>query len=193
MDDELLPEEECRAEDVQQELNTIVMGILISVTVSGALVAFPLGILADRVGRVPILSLSILSMLLSQAYAMIVCWQWKKIPVEALWGLGVPLLLGGGRSVAEAMVFAIIADVVPDKKSEIASSLARVHSSSSLGSQIATLRAFHVSVPTRAYAAMPDDATCPTVSSLAICPGAAFFFVFLAFDSIADLQLAVLR
>ncbi|RSM02704.1 hypothetical protein CEP52_007827 [Fusarium oligoseptatum] len=122
----LLPEEECRGEEVQQELNTIVMGILISVTVSGkwlvlnpetgALVAFPLGILADRVGRVPILSLSILSMLLSQVYGMIVCWQWKKIPVEALWGLGVPLLLGGGRSVAEAMVFAIIADVVPDKK-----------------------------------------------------------------------------
>ncbi|RSL42086.1 hypothetical protein CEP53_012383 [Fusarium sp. AF-6] len=118
----LLPEEECRGEEVQQELNTIVMGILISVAVSGktgALVAFPLGILADRVGRVPILSLSILSMLLSQAYGMIVCWQWKKIPVEALWGLGVPLLLGGGRSVAEAMVFAIIADVVPDKKRAI--------------------------------------------------------------------------
>ncbi|KAI8672487.1 hypothetical protein NCS56_00711600 [Fusarium sp. Ph1] len=112
----LLPEEECRGEEVQQELNTIVMGILISVTVPSALVAFPLGILADRVGRVPILSLSILSMLLSQAYCMIICWQWKKIPVEALWGLGVPLLLGGGRSVAEAMVFAIIADVVPDKK-----------------------------------------------------------------------------
>ncbi|KAJ4212232.1 hypothetical protein NW759_011921 [Fusarium solani] len=117
--DELLPEEECRGEEVQQELNTIVMGILISVTVSSALVAFPLGILADRVGRVPILSLSILSMLLSQAYGMIICWQWKKIPVEALWGLGVPLLLGGGRSVAEAMVFAIIADVVPDKKRAI--------------------------------------------------------------------------
>ncbi|KAM0429287.1 hypothetical protein ACHAPT_006501 [Fusarium lateritium] len=47
---------------------------------------------------------------------MLVCWQWKKMPVEALWGLGVPLLLGGGRSVAEAMVFAIIADTVPDKK-----------------------------------------------------------------------------
>lgn len=63
-------------------------------------------------------------MLLSQAYGMIVCWQWKKIPVEALWGLGVPLLLGGGRSVAEAMVFAIIADVVPDKKRYISSRLA---------------------------------------------------------------------
>lgn len=139
--DELLLEEECRGEEVQQELNTIVMGILISVIVSsesfklnfeqdynrgtGALVAFPLGILADRVGRVPILSLSILSMLLSQAYGMVICWQWKKIPVEALWGLGVPLLLGGGRSVAEAMVFAIIADVVPDKKRYIASRLVK--------------------------------------------------------------------
>jgi hypothetical protein len=55
-------------------------------------------------------------MLLSQGYAMVVCWQSDKIPLEAIWGIGVPLLFGGGRSVAEAMVFAIIADIVPDDK-----------------------------------------------------------------------------
>ncbi|KAF4998479.1 hypothetical protein FDECE_11775 [Fusarium decemcellulare] len=114
--DELLPEEKCRGEAVQQKLNTIAMGILVSLTISGALVAFPLGVLADRIGRLPILGLSILSMLLSQAYAMFICWQWNRIPFEAIWGLGVPLLLGGGRSIAEAMVFSIIADIVPDKK-----------------------------------------------------------------------------
>ncbi|KAM0557194.1 hypothetical protein ACHAPJ_005457 [Fusarium lateritium] len=112
----LLPEEDCRDEPVQRKLNIIMMGIQLSVTVSAALVAFPLGVLADRIGRIPVLCTSILSMLLSQAYAMFICWKSESIPLEAIWGLGIPLLLGGGRSVAEAMVFAITADVVPDDK-----------------------------------------------------------------------------
>lgn len=60
--------------------------------------------------------MGLLSMLLSQSYAMVVCWQWEKIPMRAIWGLGVPLVFGGGRSVAEAMVFTIISDVVSDSK-----------------------------------------------------------------------------
>ncbi|KAM0331794.1 hypothetical protein ACHAPQ_005976 [Fusarium lateritium] len=111
-----LPEEDCRDEAVQHRLNFIIMGMQISATISATLVALPLGVIADRVGRLPILAASILSMLLSQAYAMFICWKWETIPLEAIWGIGVPLLLGGGRSVVEAMVFAIIADTVPDQK-----------------------------------------------------------------------------
>ncbi|GKU01610.1 unnamed protein product [Fusarium langsethiae] len=85
-------------------------------TISATLVAFPLGLLADRIGRLPVLGASISSMLLSQGYAMFVCWQSDKIPLEAIWGIGVPLLFGEGRSVAEAMVFAVIADIVPEDK-----------------------------------------------------------------------------
>ncbi|KPM42043.1 hypothetical protein AK830_g4524 [Neonectria ditissima] len=119
---ELLSEEQCRIEPVQQELNLISMGILVSATIGGkkystcALVSFPLGVLADRMGRVPVLALSILSICLSQAYAMYICWQWKSVPLKAIWGIGAPLLLGGGRSVAEAMVFTILSDVVPAAK-----------------------------------------------------------------------------
>ncbi|PNY28255.1 Uncharacterized protein TCAP_01841 [Tolypocladium capitatum] len=125
--DGLLPEEQCRGEGVQRALNSLSMGISIAMTVgeatayaksgvTGALVAFPLGILADRIGRVPVLGLSILSMLFSQGYAMYVCWKWRTMPAEAIWAMGAPLLIGGGRSVAEAMVFTVIADVVPDSK-----------------------------------------------------------------------------
>ena len=86
---------------------------------AATLVAFPLGLLADRIGRLPILGTSIFSMLLSQAYAMFICWQSEKIPLEAIWGIGTPLLFGGGRSVAEAMVFAMIADIVPESKRQV--------------------------------------------------------------------------
>lgn len=69
--------------------------------------------MADRIGRIPVLSFSILSLFLSQGYAMCVCWWWKQIPIKALWGSGAVLLLGGGRIVAEAMVFTIVSDVTP--------------------------------------------------------------------------------
>ncbi|KAH7149603.1 putative MFS transporter [Dactylonectria estremocensis] len=114
--DEPLPEEDCLVDAVQQELNCIIMGTLISVTVGGALVSFPLGILANRIGRVPVLAMSIFGLCISQAYTMYVCWQWRAMPLKAIWGLGAVLLLGGGRSVAEAMVFTIISDVVPGVK-----------------------------------------------------------------------------
>ncbi|KAF4439665.1 MFS transporter [Fusarium acutatum] len=86
------------------------MGMQISATISATVVAFPLGVLSDRIGRLPVLDASILSMILSESYAMFVCWKSDMIPLEAIWFVGVALLFGGGRSVAEAMVFAIIAD-----------------------------------------------------------------------------------
>ena len=82
--------------------------------------------MADKIGRIPVLGLSILGMLLSQAFAMYVCWQWKAIPLKAIWGMGAPLLLGGGRSVAEAMVFTIISDTVPASKRYVVAVLTRI-------------------------------------------------------------------
>ncbi|KAK2595138.1 hypothetical protein QQS21_007164 [Conoideocrella luteorostrata] len=114
--DELLPEESCHGPEVQRVLNQINMGISISMTLGSALVAFPLGILADRIGRVPILGASVFSLFLTQAYGMLVCWKWKQIPLRAIWAIGGMALTGGGQRMAEAMVFTIIADVAPRSK-----------------------------------------------------------------------------
>lgn len=79
-----------------------------------------MGLLADRFGRVPILTLSILGMFLSSTYSILILWK-AEVSVRALWGTGAWLLVGGGRSVAEAMVFTIISDVVPERRRQVAS------------------------------------------------------------------------
>lgn len=79
----------------------------------GALVALPFGILSDHIGRVPVLGLSVVGLFLSQAYADFVIWMSPRVPLTAVWGSGVPLLIGGGRSMAESMVFALISDIIP--------------------------------------------------------------------------------
>jgi MFS transporter, PCFT/HCP family, solute carrier family 46 (folate transporter), member 1 len=72
--------------------------------------------LSDRIGRVPILAMSIMSLFLAEGYALLVCWQWRQVPLRAIWGSGAIMLLGGGRGVAEAMVFTSISDVMPESK-----------------------------------------------------------------------------
>ncbi|RFU77575.1 hypothetical protein TARUN_4657 [Trichoderma arundinaceum] len=114
--DKLLPEGECHDRVVQRELNIVDIGLSVSGTLSSALVSLPLGMLSDRVGRVPILALSILSLFLSEGYILLICWKWRQIPLRAIWGSGVIMLLGGGRGVAEAMVFTSISDVIPESK-----------------------------------------------------------------------------
>ncbi|KAI1056695.1 hypothetical protein LB507_002650 [Fusarium sp. FIESC RH6] len=132
----LLPEESCRDEKVQARLNFIIIWMQVAGTASATLVAFPWGLLADRIGRLPVLGASIFSMLLSQGYAMVICWQSEKIPLEAIWGIGAPLLFGGGRSVAEAMVFAIVADIVPESKRQVLSTWFQWVVASVLSSQL---------------------------------------------------------
>ncbi|KAL6859686.1 major facilitator superfamily domain-containing protein [Trichoderma novae-zelandiae] len=113
---ELLPERECHDRAVQRELNVVDIGSSVSATLGSALVALPLGMLSDKLGRVPILALSIVSLFLSEAYTLLICWRWRQVPLRAIWGSGAIMLLGGGRGVAEAMVFTSISDVIPESK-----------------------------------------------------------------------------
>ncbi|KAI9172423.1 MFS efflux pump atnC [Paramyrothecium foliicola] len=108
---ETLPEELCLDASVQRRLNFFTIGSLISVTVAGALVAVPYGLFSDKIGRIPVLGMSILSILLSQGFSIFILAQNGRVPLQAIWGIGVPLLLGGGRPVAEAVVFTIISDM----------------------------------------------------------------------------------
>lgn len=141
--DELLPESQCHGRAVQRELNIIEIGGSISGTLAGnflcpasplyvmltltgnagALVSLPLGMLADRVGRVPILALSILSLFVSESFFLFILWRWRQIPLRATWASGAILLLGGGQGVAEAMVFTSISDVIPESKRYISNIL----------------------------------------------------------------------
>ncbi|KAF4124247.1 Major Facilitator Superfamily [Geosmithia morbida] len=108
-----LDEDECLVPPVQRELNIVNAGIMVSNTIGGALVALPLGMLADRTGRVPILIISIFGIILSQLYTLCILWRSDVVPLRAIWGVGAFLLVGGGRSVSEAVTFALITDTAP--------------------------------------------------------------------------------
>ncbi|POS80555.1 hypothetical protein DHEL01_v201056 [Diaporthe helianthi] len=106
----------CRTDVVQGQLNVISMGGLIFGFLPGILVALPYGSLADRRGRRPVLGLCILGMTLSQLIWIAAAWNHSRWDLRNVWFSALPLLIGGGETVAEAMVFSIIADVAPEGK-----------------------------------------------------------------------------
>lgn len=78
--------------------------------------AIPYGALADRNGRKSILGLCVLGMVLSQLIWIVVAWNWRIWDLRLVWTSSAALLVGGGESVAEAMVFAMVSDVAPEDK-----------------------------------------------------------------------------
>lgn len=78
--------------------------------------AVPYGILSDRFGRKAVLALSVLGMVLSQLLWAVVTWNGQRWDLRYTWTSRAALLVGGGESVAQVMVFAMIADVAPHDK-----------------------------------------------------------------------------
>lgn len=138
--DSSVEEEKCRTDGIQSQLNVISTGALVfgylpgksclftyntyvrkverslTVTIPGILVALPYGMLADRRGRKPVLGLCILGMILSQLIWIAIAWNHTRWDLRTVWLSSLPLLIGGGETVGEAMVFAIVADVAPEGK-----------------------------------------------------------------------------
>ncbi len=111
---ELLDESRCQAEPVQAELNVVSTGLLISQFIPGIFVALPFGALADRWGRKLVLSLCLGGLILSNLWFAVMTWTWEAGSIRRVWSSSLLLLIGGGNSVAEAMVFALVADLSND-------------------------------------------------------------------------------
>ncbi|KAI7777194.1 hypothetical protein LA080_003926 [Diaporthe eres] len=114
--DSSVEEEKCRTDGIQSQLNVISTGALVFGYLPGILVALPYGMLADRRGRKPVLGLCILGMILSQLIWIAIAWNHTRWDLRTVWLSSLPLLIGGGETVGEAMVFAIVADVAPEGK-----------------------------------------------------------------------------
>lgn len=62
------------------------------------------------------LGVCILGMVLSQLLWIAIAWNHALWDLRNVWLSSLPLLIGGGETVAEAIVFAIVADIAPEGK-----------------------------------------------------------------------------
>ena len=110
----------CKAVPVQSELGYVIGWKDTFEVLPSLIISVPFGMLADRIGRRPIMFNALFWTSITEVAARIVCYWPEVFPLRTVWYVNVLNLLGGGPSVASSMIFTIIADITtPDKRADI--------------------------------------------------------------------------
>ncbi|GKZ28292.1 hypothetical protein AbraIFM66950_003548 [Aspergillus brasiliensis] len=84
--------------------------------IPGILFAVPYGVLADRIGRRPVLLLCALGFTLSDVWTKAVGWFSDQLPLRLIWLGPIAQVLGGGTQVATSMMYVMLADLFSDEE-----------------------------------------------------------------------------
>ncbi|TID24103.1 MFS transporter [Venturia nashicola] len=104
----------CKGSKVQGQVASLKAWAL-SLDGAGMLfLSVPWGYFADTYGRRPVILLLTLGFWLKSAWVMVVLSFWQVFPLELVWLGSLSVVLGGGISVANAMIFTLVSDVVPE-------------------------------------------------------------------------------
>ena len=76
--------------------------------------AVPYGFVVDRYGRKVTLIVSMVGILLTQLFYLLVCWRSDVFPVRLTWASSIFTLISGGPVILNGIVFAMLSDVSPD-------------------------------------------------------------------------------
>ncbi|OJZ85575.1 hypothetical protein ASPFODRAFT_135977 [Aspergillus luchuensis CBS 106.47] len=107
---------ECQMDRVQREVALLQGWKDTLEQVPGILFAVPYGVLADRIGRRPVLLLCAVGFTLSDAWTKAVGWFSDQLPLRLIWLGPIAQVLGGGTQVATSMMYVILADLFSDEE-----------------------------------------------------------------------------
>ncbi|KAJ5618026.1 hypothetical protein N7537_003140 [Penicillium hordei] len=105
-------EELCKSDKIQSKLAYLNGCLPLVEAVVGLIVAFPFGVLADRVGRKPIIVLSMIGTSLTLAWELAVIALPSIIPVQFILAGPLFAVIGGGNTVLIANLYSIASDLV---------------------------------------------------------------------------------
>jgi hypothetical protein len=120
--DTLPVNERCKIEPVQSELAIIQAYKDTFDQLPGILFGVVYGLLADRVGRRPILLCGMLGLALSGLWVKVVCWFPETIPINMVYMSAPILIFGGGAQVASSMFYVMLADSYSEEERHVFSS-----------------------------------------------------------------------
>ncbi|KAL3708379.1 hypothetical protein TMatcc_006363 [Talaromyces marneffei ATCC 18224] len=107
---------DCRVDSVQNELDTLIKWQQLLDTAPGILFGVFYGMAADRFGRRPVLALALVGITLAAVWTQVVLFWPTVFPTRLTWLSVVFQVAGGGTLVVNAMIFAMVSDIVPEEK-----------------------------------------------------------------------------
>ncbi|KAJ5908771.1 hypothetical protein N7495_001453 [Penicillium taxi] len=111
-----VPEDQCKIAEVQAELAAVKGYHMFFDGLLSAILAFPFGLLADRVGRRSTLILGLPGFAVNAIITIVVLWFSDIFPLRAIWLSCLGWLIGGGPVVAFAIIWTMMADVTTDSE-----------------------------------------------------------------------------
>ncbi|KAK9784882.1 putative Major facilitator superfamily transporter [Seiridium cardinale] len=129
--DEPIDEDLCKVDIIQSRLSTMFAVNSFIEAAIGCLVAMPWGFVADRIGRRPVFTLTLLGMAASGVWQMAVGWFTNILPIQLYWLGPLGLLIGGGNAVLNSTLSSIMSDILPEPDRAIG--FMRIHAASMLG------------------------------------------------------------
>ncbi|EAW08898.1 putative MFS transporter [Aspergillus clavatus NRRL 1] len=109
-------EQWCKIAPVQAEVAFVRGYEALFTAIPGVALAIPYGLLADRWGRKPVVLMSMIGILLSMTFTLVVCGLWQIFPLRLVWLSPIFTVLGGGAPVLFSMIWTMIADVMPENE-----------------------------------------------------------------------------
>ncbi|KAJ4397730.1 hypothetical protein N0V93_001965 [Gnomoniopsis smithogilvyi] len=139
-----IDEQLCKAESIQGDLAYIIAITSALSAGVGFAATFPWSLVADKVGRKPVLSLCLAGLTLGALWTTLVLWFRNIFPVRLVWLESVGQLIGGGTPVAMGLLFSMTTDATNEE--ERGMMFLRIHIASVCGNLVApTLSSFLMS------------------------------------------------
>ncbi|KAI5864839.1 MFS general substrate transporter [Durotheca rogersii] len=110
----------CKEDPIQQRL-ALVLAVLTALDAAvGCVAALPWALVADKIGRKPVFSLSLLGMVLSALWTMAVLYFDDVFPLWLIWFGSAGALVGGGNAVTSGVLMSMTTDATTDDERAIA-------------------------------------------------------------------------
>ncbi|KUJ23460.1 MFS general substrate transporter [Mollisia scopiformis] len=130
-----IDEDMCKLESIQSELAFILAIQSALSAIIGFIAAFPWSLVADRIGRKPVLGINLMGMTLGVIWTVLVLWFSDVFPLQLIWLESAGQLVGGGIPILVALLLSMVTDVTTEE--ERAVFFMRIHVASLCGNLLA--------------------------------------------------------
>ncbi|KAI8630121.1 major facilitator superfamily transporter [Xylariaceae sp. FL1651] len=120
-----IDEKQCKEAPIQEKLAYLLAILSSANSIAGFVAALPWGLVADKIGRKPVVALALFGLLFGGLIQLAVVYWRDVFPLTAIWASAIGPLIGGGNPVLAGVIFSMVSDATSEEQRTIA--FLRIH------------------------------------------------------------------